>query len=109
MVEHFSGAAFLLLRVRRGVMGNPAAATHSGRPSTNPLLALGQFGQSYWLDDLTRSMISSSELQRRVREQGLTGVTTNPAIFRAALETDDSYNRQIRSLAMLPVNAICVA
>ncbi len=30
----------------------------------NPLLELGRFGQSYWLDDLTRQMIESGELQR---------------------------------------------
>ena len=51
----------------------------------NPLLELGRFGQSYWLDDLTRPMIESGELQRRVTSEGLTGVTANPAIFRAAL------------------------
>ena len=51
----------------------------------SPLLELARFGQSYWLDDLTRTMIRKRGLQRRVAEEGLTGVTVNPAIFRAAL------------------------
>jgi hypothetical protein len=50
----------------------------------SPLLELARFGQSYWLDDLTRPMIESGELQRRVTNEGLTGVTANPSIFRAA-------------------------
>jgi len=51
----------------------------------NPSLELARFGQSYWLDDLRRGMIRSGELQRRVAEAGLTGVTVNPSIFHTAL------------------------
>jgi transaldolase len=72
----------------------------------SPLLELARFGQSYWIDDLTRVMISSGELQRRVTEEGLTGVTTNPAIFRAALHASDAYDRRIRELAAEPLNSI---
>lgn len=45
------------------------------------LFELARFGQSHWLDDLSRTMIASGELQRRVTEEALTGVTVNPAIF----------------------------
>jgi transaldolase len=72
----------------------------------SPLSALGQFGQSYWLDDLSRPMIRSGELQHRVMNEGLTGVTANPAIFRAALHASDAYDRQIRELAVHPLNGI---
>jgi transaldolase len=72
----------------------------------NPLLELGRFGQSYWLDDLSRPMIESGELQRRVKSEGLTGVTANPAIFRAALHASNAYDRQIRELAIHPLNGI---
>lgn len=72
----------------------------------SPLLELARFGQSYWLDDLTRPMIESGELQRRVTSEGLTGVTANPAIFRAALHASDAYDRQIRELAVHPLNGI---
>lgn len=72
----------------------------------NPLLDLARFGQSYWLDDLTRPMIESGELQRRVTNEGLAGVTANPAIFRAALHASGAYDRQIRELAVHPLNGI---
>src|SRR5688572_21406120 len=71
-----------------------------------PLLPRPRFGQSYWLDDLSRPMIESGELQRRVTEEGLTGVTANPTIFRAALHAGDAYDRQIRELAVHPLNGI---
>ena len=71
-----------------------------------PLFELARLGQSYWLDDLTRPMIESGELQRRVTSEGLTGVTANPAIFRAALHASDAYDRQIRELAVHPLNGI---
>jgi transaldolase len=44
-----------------------------------PLQRLHHYGQSYWLDNLTRDMLNSGELQRRVAEQGLRGVTSNPS------------------------------
>jgi transaldolase len=65
----------------------------------NALVDLAKFGQSYWLDDLSRPMIESGELRRRVADEGLTGVTVNPAIFRAALHASDAYDRDIEDLA----------
>lgn len=72
----------------------------------SPLSGLCRFGQSYWIDDLSRPMIESGELQRRVANEGLTGVTVNPAIFSAALHASDAYDRQIRELAVHPLNGI---
>lgn len=72
----------------------------------NALFELARFGQSYWLDDLSRTMIASGELHRRVTEEDLTGVTVNPAIFRTALHASDAYDRQIKELAAQPANSI---
>lgn len=72
----------------------------------SPLLELARFGQSYWLDDLSRPMIKRGELQRRVTEDGLSGVTVNPAIFRAAVDASDAYDQQIEKLAGEPPNEI---
>lgn len=72
----------------------------------SPLLELTQFGQSYWLDDLSRPMIKSGELQRRVTEEGLTGVTVNPAIFRAAIHGSDAYDPLIKELAGQSSNSV---
>lgn len=71
-----------------------------------PLLELARFGQSYWIDDLTRNMIDGGELHERVTQEGLTGVTLNPAIFRAAIHSSDAYDRRIEELAGQPANSI---
>jgi transaldolase len=64
----------------------------------NPLLRLIECGQSYWLDNLTRGMIKSGELKRRVEEEGLRGVTSNPAIFHKAISGSDDYDSQTKEL-----------
>ena len=61
-----------------------------------PLLKLLEHGQSYWLDNLTRDMIHSGELHRRVAQEGLRGVTSNPKIFDKAITHSDRYEAQIR-------------
>lgn len=64
----------------------------------NPLLRLMTCGQSYWLDNLTRDMLTSGELHKRVTEQGLRGVTSNPATFHKAIVGSREYDAQIRQL-----------
>jgi transaldolase/glucose-6-phosphate isomerase len=64
----------------------------------NPLLELLKCGQSYWLDNLTRGKLASGELHRRVTEQGLRGVTSNPAIFHKAIAGSRDYDAQIAQL-----------
>ena len=63
------------------------------------LLALLEHGQSYWLDNLTRDMIRDGSLARRVEQDGLRGVTSNPAIFHKAISSGSLYEDQIRELA----------
>src|SRR5882724_8418731 len=62
------------------------------------LLQLIKYGQNYWLDNLTRRKITSGELKRRVTEQGLHDVTSNPAIFDKAISGGDDYDAQIQQL-----------
>lgn len=57
----------------------------------NALAALRRYGQSVWLDDLRHSLIDSGELSRLIREDGLGGITSNPAIFQKAIEGDEGY------------------
>ncbi|RPJ60705.1 MAG: bifunctional transaldolase/phosoglucose isomerase, partial [Acidobacteria bacterium] len=65
----------------------------------NTLRQLLEHGQSYWLDNLTRSMIRTGELKRRVANDGLRGVTSNPAIFQKAISSGREYDSQIRKLS----------
>jgi hypothetical protein len=46
-----------------------------------PIMPLVEYGQSYRLDNLTRQMTEDGELRRRVVQEGLRGVTSNPDIF----------------------------
>ena len=64
----------------------------------NPLRQLSQYGQAYWIDNLTRGMIKSGELAKRVTEHGLRGVTSNPAIFHKAIAGSSDYDPQIQQL-----------
>jgi transaldolase/glucose-6-phosphate isomerase len=60
-------------------------------PAENPVAALRRYCQSVWLDYLRRSLIESGELSRLIREDGLGGITSNPAIFQKAIEGDEDY------------------
>src|SRR3990170_6120171 len=65
----------------------------------NPLLALQAFGQSIWLDNIRRDLITSGALARLVREDGLRGLTSNPAIFEKAVAQSREYADLIESPA----------
>ncbi len=65
----------------------------------NPLLQLEEHGQSYWLDDLTRAMLDSGALKRRVEKDGLRGITSNPATFHRAITEGGEYDGEIDRLA----------
>jgi transaldolase / glucose-6-phosphate isomerase len=66
--------------------------------STNPLRALQQAGQSIWLDYIRRSLMTSGELKRLVEEDGLRGVTSNPAIFEKAIDGGTDYDESLKTL-----------
>jgi transaldolase / glucose-6-phosphate isomerase len=64
----------------------------------NPLKALHEYGQSPWLDYIRRSLITSGELQRLIDEDGLMGVTSNPAIFEKAITGSNDYAETLQTL-----------
>lgn len=59
------------------------------------LKALSAIGVSIWLDDLSRERLDTGNLARLVAEQGVTGVTTNPTIFAAAVAKGSWYDAQL--------------
>lgn len=68
----------------------------------NPVRAIRTFGQSVWLDYIERSFIASGALQRLVAEDGLCGVTSNPAIFEKAINGSSDYTEALRALRREP-------
>ena len=58
----------------------------------NPLKTLDDQGQSVWLDFIQRKLLTEGELKRLVEEDGLKGVTSNPAIFEKAIADSDDYD-----------------
>jgi len=61
----------------------------------NRLQEIHDAGQSIWLDSIDRRMLHDGELDRRVRDDALTGMTSNPTIFQKALASSNAYDDQI--------------
>ena len=63
--------------------------------ASNRLQELHDVGQSIWLDSIDRRILHDGELDRRVRDDALTGMTSNPTIFQKALASSNAYDEQI--------------
>lgn len=61
------------------------------------LQALHDAGQSIWLDYIDRTMLHNGDLKRRLTDDVLTGMTSNPTIFQKALAEGDAYDAQLRA------------
>ena len=59
---------------------------------------LAEQGQSVWLDYLSRDLLRSGEFERKMREDAITGVTSNPTIFQKAISAGQAYDDQLREL-----------
>jgi len=62
----------------------------------NPTKELHDLGQSLWLDNITRELLSSGTLARYIRDFAVTGLTSNPTIFEHAIGSAGSYDESIR-------------
>jgi transaldolase/glucose-6-phosphate isomerase len=67
--------------------------------ATNPLRALLGYRQSMWLDYIRRDLITSGSLKTMIEEDGLRGMTSNPAIFEKAIAESSLYDDILKSLA----------
>ncbi|WP_193194874.1 transaldolase [Nostoc sp. MG11] len=65
--------------------------------ATNHLLEIKQYGQSIWMDNLSRDIIQSGELKNLVENQGICGITSNPAIFEKAIAGNVIYDADIEA------------
>lgn len=77
-------------------MISPTPPTGTGTQS--PIRVLHDHGQSVWLDDISRTMLTSGALRRQVDEVGIRGVTSNPTIFEKAIAAGDAYDDAVMAL-----------
>jgi transaldolase/glucose-6-phosphate isomerase len=61
----------------------------------NPLRMLNEFGQSVWLDFVSRELLKTGQLTQLIADDGLRGVTSNPSIFEKAIGHGDDYDELI--------------
>ena len=77
---------------------NPVETLETAK-AVNPLIQLQTFGQSIWLDYIRRDLLKGGELQRLITEDGLRGMTSNPAIFEKAIAGSTEYQDFLDSLS----------
>jgi len=65
----------------------------------NALVELQSYGQSVWLDNISKAILDSGELQKLIDEDGLRGVTSNPTIFEKAINGSRDYDAVLKLLA----------
>lgn len=71
----------------------------------NPLLQIKEHGQQAWLDNLSRTLLNDGHLARLIMDDGLSGVTTNPAIFHKAISDGRYYEDDLERLRAQPLSA----
>jgi len=65
--------------------------------ASNRLLEIKKYGQSIWMDNLSRDIIQSGELKDLVENKGICGITSNPAIFEKAIAGNVIYDADIEA------------
>lgn len=71
----------------------------------NRIAKIKDFGQKIWIDNISRELIRSHELEKLVNEDGIAGVTSNPTIFHKAISQDKYYQddlTQVKSSQLSP-------
>ncbi|MBE9043251.1 transaldolase [Pleurocapsales cyanobacterium LEGE 10410] len=64
----------------------------------NPILEIeNQYGQSIWMDNLSRDIIKSGELKQLIANKGIRGITSNPSIFEKAIAGNEIYDEAIEA------------
>ncbi len=66
--------------------------------ASNPILEIeNTYGQSIWMDNLSRDLIESGELKESISSRGIHGITSNPAIFEKAIAGNKIYDSAIEA------------
>ena len=77
----------------------PTGVLENAKATTNTLKALLGYGQSMWLDYIRRDLITGGSLKKMIEEDGLRGMTSNPAIFEKAIAESSLYDDILKALA----------
>lgn len=64
----------------------------------NALIELEAFGQSIWLDYISRDLITSGKLKKLIQQDGLSGMTSNPSLFEKAITETHGYDNDIKKM-----------
>ncbi|NVM99223.1 transaldolase [Arthrobacter sp. SDTb3-6] len=73
--------------------------------NASPTAQLSAAGVSIWLDDLSRTRLTTGTLQKLIEEKNVVGVTTNPSIFEAAITKSDAYKTELKDFSAKGVHA----
>jgi len=76
----------------------PTGVLDKAKATKNPLQQLLDYGQSMWLDYIRRDLFTSGKLKHMIAEDGLRGMTSNPAIFEKAIADSSLYDDMLKSL-----------
>ncbi len=77
----------------------PTGVLESSKATKNPLKDLLKYGQSMWLDYIRRDLFTTGKLKGLIEDDGLRGMTSNPAIFEKAIADSSLYDDILHSLA----------
>ncbi len=77
----------------------PTGALENSKSTKNPLKELLAYGQSMWLDYIRRDLFTTGKLKQLIDDDGLRGMTSNPAIFEKAIADSSLYDDFLKTLA----------
>jgi transaldolase/glucose-6-phosphate isomerase len=77
----------------------PTGVIEASKATKNPLKELLNYGQSMWLDYIRRDLFTTGKLKQLISDDGLRGMTSNPAIFEKAIADSSLYDDFLKTLA----------
>jgi transaldolase / glucose-6-phosphate isomerase len=80
-------------------MMQPTGVIEASKATKNPLKELLNYGQSMWLDYIRRDLFTTGKLKQMIADDGLRGMTSNPAIFEKAIADSSLYDDFLKTLA----------
>src|SRR5271157_4823918 len=86
-------------RTNQEVIMQPTGVLDNAKATKNPLQELLNYGQSMWLDYIRHDLFTTGKLQHMIADDGLRGMTSNPAIFEKAIGESSLYDDMLKSLA----------